>query len=326
MKVLCTLPMTDAATRQLSEKAEVIVLKDQSDAGCREAVANVDYLVVRSQLPSDIFDLAPRLRGVVRHGTGLDMIPMDAATRLRIPVANVPGVNAQAVVEYYVASMLAFARPIARTETILRSQGWDAGRAPAPSATELSGKTLGIVGVGTIGQRLAQACVGGFGMRVLGTQRPGATMPDIVHPSSLADLLTHSDYVALCCPLTSTTRGMIGAAQLRSMKPHAVLLNAARGAVVNEAALIIALQERWIGGAAIDVYIQQPLQPDHPFYELDNVMLTPHVGGITAESSSAMSTGTVRQLLQMMAGERPEHLVNPQAWPGRSKTRGEAGT
>ncbi|SHH74999.1 NAD(P)-dependent oxidoreductase [Pollutimonas bauzanensis] len=322
MKVLCTLPMTDAATCQLSGKAEVIVLRDQSDAGCREAVANADYLVVRSQLPDDIFDHAPRLRGVVRHGTGLDMIPVEAATRLGIPVANVPGVNAQAVAEYYVAGMLAFARPLARMETILRGQGWNAGRALAPSATELSGKTLGIVGVGTIGRRLAQACACGFGMRVLGMQRPGATLPDAVQPSSLADLLAHSDYVALCCPLTSATRGMIGAAQLRSMKPDAVLLNAARGAVVDEPALITALQEKWIRGAALDVYARQPLQPDHPFFQLDNVMLTPHVGGMTAESSSAMSAGTVRQLLQMMAGERPEHLVNPQAWPGRRAAQG----
>lgn len=322
MKVLCTETMSVAAMEQLKKVAEVVILKDRSASGYRSAIADADFLVVRNKLPDDIFQHAARLRGVVRHGTGLDLIPVDAATPLGIPVANVPGANAQAVVEYYVSAMLAFARPLARMEATIRAQGWDAGRALTSMATQLSGKTLGVVGVGTIGQGLAQACIAGFGMQVLGLQRAGIALPDNVRAASLTDLLANSDYVALCCPLTDETRGMIGAKELQDMKKGAVLLNAARGAIVDERALVDALREKRIRGAALDVYASQPLDRGHAFFGLDNVLLTPHVAGVTAESFNDMSSGTVKQLLQMMAGERPEYLVNPEAWPGRCALRG----
>lgn len=322
MKILCTEAMAPAAADQLRKQAEVLVMTDRSVAGYRAAIADADFLVVRNKLPDDIFEYGTRLRGVVRHGTGLDLIPVEAATRLGIPVANVPGANAQAVVEYYLTAMLAFARPLSRMEATTRAQGWDAGRALTSVATQLSGKTLGVVGVGTIGQGLAQACIAGFGMQVLGLQRPGVPLPANVRPASLADLLANSDYVALCCPLTDETRGMIGMQELQCMKKNAILLNAARGAIVDEQALIAALQEKRIRGAALDVYAKQPLDPAHAFFSLDNVLLTPHVAGVTAESFNSMSSGTVKQLLQMMAGERPEYLVNPEAWPGRCAAQG----
>lgn len=322
MKVLCTDAMAASAAEHLKKLAEVLVLKDRSIAGYRSAIADADFLVVRNKLPDDIFEYGTRLRGVVRHGTGLDLVPVDAATQLGIPVANVPGANAQAVVEYYVSAMLAFARPLSRMETTIRAQGWDAGRALTSMATQLSGKTLGVIGVGTIGQGLAQACIAGFGMQVLGLQRPDIPLPTNVRPASLSDLLANSDYVALCCPLTDETRGMIGIEELQCMKKNAVLLNAARGAIVDEEALIAALQGKLIRGAALDVYASQPLNPGHALFDLDNVLLTPHVAGVTAESFDSMSAGTVKQLMQMMAGERPDYLVNPEIWPGRCATQG----
>lgn len=324
MKVLCTEPMAPPIMHELSKKADVAVLEDHSDAGYRSAIANADFLVVRNKLPDDIFDYGERLRGVVRHGTGLDLIPVSAATRLGIPVANVPKANAQAVAEHYVACMLAFARPVTRIDAALRAHGWNAGRALASTASELAGKTLGIIGAGAIGQRLAHACLYGFGMQVLALQRPGGALPANMQGASLSDLLSCSDYVALCCPLTEATRGLLGTEQLWLMKSDAVLLNASRGAVVDESALVTALREQWIRGAAVDVYVQQPLDAGHPFLGLNNVLLTPHVAGITTESFRAMSAGTAKQLLQMMAGERPDHLVNPEAWPGRCAMKGKS--
>src|SRR5690606_29493605 len=167
MKVLCTETMSVAAMELLKKVADVVILKDRSASGYRSAIADADFLVVRNKLPDDIFQHAARLRGVVRHGTGLDLIPVDAATALGIPVANVPGANAQAVVEYYVSAMLAFARPLLRMEATLRSQGWEAGRALTSTATQLSGQAIGTIGVGTIGTGLAQTGIYGTAKTVL---------------------------------------------------------------------------------------------------------------------------------------------------------------
>lgn len=314
MKVLCTLPMDPAGMALLEGHATVEVVADQKADTLYRAIGDADFLVVRSLLPPDIFDQPNRLRGVVRHGTGLDLIPVESATQHGIPVANVPGANAQAVAEYCLASMILWARRLDRIAGALRSEGWNPARAQTASATELAGKTVGIVGVGTIGARLAQICCAGFGMKVLGYQRNLNRLPENVTGAALDSLLAASDYVVLTCPLTAETRGLLDARRLRLMKAGAVLINAARGPVVDEDALAVALREGWIKGATLDVFGEQPLPPGHIYFGLDNVILTPHVGGLTAESTAEMSVGTARQILQLMRGERPEHLVNPEVW------------
>lgn len=322
IRVLCTLPMDPAGAAMLASVADVVAAPDQSAESLYETIGGADILVVRSQLPPDLFDRPNRLIGVVRHGTGLDLIPVESATKHGIPVANVPGANAQAVVEYCVGSFLALARRFERMDQILHRDGWSAARSLTSHATELSGKTVGIVGLGTIGAALARVCHEGFGMRVLGYQRNTATIPAFVEPVSLARLFAESDFISLNCPLTDATRHLVNATLLRSMKKTAVIVNAARGAVIDEAALALALRERWIKAAAIDVFAEQPLAANHPFLELDNIILTPHAAALTSESSEKMGVGTARQILQLLAGERPDYLVNPDMWEHRRRLPG----
>ena len=315
--VLCSLPMDPAGAAMLTGVANIVSAPDQSAQSLYKSINEADILVVRSQLPADLFDRPNRLIGVVRHGTGLDLIPVASATAHNIPVANVPGVNSQAVVEYCVASFLALARGFGRMDQTLRNDGWGKARSLTGAASEIAGKTVGIVGLGAIGSALAQVCKVGFGMRVIGRKRNAATMPSFVEAVDLDTLFRQSDFVSLNCPLTDATRHLVNRDRLRSMKKDAVIVNAARGPVVDEMALAEALREGWIKGAAVDVFAEQPLKADHPFLALDNIILTPHAAALTVESSEKMGVGTARQILQLLNNERPEYLVNPEIWERR---------
>ena len=301
--VLLTGPMEAAARAHIEAVAEVREVPDTRDETLRAWVREADVLVVRAQLPADIFDHAPRLRGVVRQGVGLDMVPMDAARAHGLPVANVPGSNRHAVAEHVIACISTLTRRIARMDAELRANGWRDARALADAGQELFGKTVGIVGLGSIGSRLAEICHHGFGMQVLGHQRRLDVVPAFVQGLPLDELLEASDFVVLACPLTEQTRHLIDARRLALMKSTALLVNVARGAVADEVALATALRERRIAGAALDVFAQQPLAPEHPFMQLDNVLLTPHVAGLTVESMQRMSDGAADEVLRLLAGQ-----------------------
>ena len=317
--VLCSLPMDPAGVAMIEPVADVRVASAQTDAALYAEIGDADILLVRSQLPPDLFDRPNRLAGVIRQGTGLDLIPVDSATAHGIPVANVPGANVQAVVEYCIASFLAFARQQAQMNTALHASGWAAARKLSTVTSELAGKTLGIVGPGNIGAGLARACKAAFGMRTIGHHPDPKRVPGDIEAVSLDELFSQSDYISLNCPLNQSTRHLVNAARLRQMKPSAVLVNAARGAVVDEQALAEALRERRIAGAAVDVFAEQPLSRDHPFLGLDNMVLTPHVAALTRESSEKMGVGAAKQILQLLRGEKPQYLVNPAAWERRRR-------
>jgi D-3-phosphoglycerate dehydrogenase len=319
--VLCTQSMHEAGLALLNDEAEVMVPTGSASGTLDALLPRADYLVVRNHLRPDFLDQPHRLRGIVRHGTGLDMIPMEAATRQGIPVANVPGANAQAVAEYVVGSFFALARRFASFDADLRHGTWNEARRPANDTVELAGRTVGIVGVGNIGSRIASICHAGLGMRVLAYHPRTSGLPSGIESVPLDTLLATSDFVTLNCPLTPQTRRMLDASRIGLMKPSAFLVNAARGELIDERALADALVSRAIAGAAVDVFSVQPLAPDHPFRELPNMMLTPHVAALTHESSIAMSVGTAHQLLQLMRGERPQHLVNDEVWVGWVQVR-----
>lgn len=312
-RVLLTNQIHPALQPVLAEHCEVVLAPDTSAATLTRLVADVDALVVRAQLPPTIFDHAPRLRAVVRHGVGLDMIPVEAATAKGIPVANLPGSNTQAVVEYCLAAMLQLRRGLATLDAGLRRDGWAKARPLADRGTELGGSTLGIVGVGAIGTRLA-AIAGAMGMRVLGlTRRPGS-LPSGVQAADKATLFAQSDVVVLACPLNDQTRGLVDAATLAAMKPDALLINVSRGPVIDTPALLAALRAGRLGGAALDVHDKQPLTGSEPVFDAPNLLLTPHVAGITDTSMRAMSEGAVATVLALLRGERPSNVVNPQVF------------
>lgn len=312
--VLLTNPIDAEGMAVLEAVADVVIAPDTRYDTLLKLVADADALLVRAYLPQNIFDAARCLRGVVRYGVGLDMIPVEAATAKAIPVANVPGVNAGAVAEYCLSGMLLMTRRMHRMNHDLRTLDWHTSRMISDEAVELGGRTVGIVGVGNIGRRVAEICHGAFRMRVLGHQRRLDALPSFVTGVDVDTLCRESDFMILSCPLTPQTQNLISAARIASMKRSAAVINVARGQVIDEPALTNALRDRRIGGAVLDVYQEQPLRRDHPLLTLDNVVLTPHVAGLTRDSMRRMSIGSAQEVVRLLNDEQPLNLVNPQIW------------
>jgi D-3-phosphoglycerate dehydrogenase len=233
-------------------------------------------------------------------------------------VANVPGVNAPTVAEHVVTTMLMLARATHRMDALVRAKGWDAARGLSDEGMELAGKTVGIVGVGAIGKIVARICRDGFGMQAIGFQRNLGNLPQGVKGVPLDKLFAESDFIVLACPLTPETKGLASRARIASMRKNAVLVNVARGPVVDEQAITEALQQRRIRGAALDVFDKQPLAIDHPLMALDNVVLTPHQAGLTVEAVERMSEAAAQETLRLLKGEKPLNLVNPEVWERRA--------
>lgn len=317
-RVLLTDPI-DASGEDLlrSRGAEVVLAPEGSAATVKQLAAGADGIITRSKLPDDIFEAAPGLRAVTIHGTGTDLVPLASASARGVPVANLPGVNAQSVAEYCVMAMLMLARNIVSIAAAIRSQPWDQARMLAMPTREVGGMTVGIVGVGAIGARLAKICRSGLGMNVLGHQRRLDRLPPEARASGLDELLAQSDFIVIACPLTPETHHLFNEARLGAMRPSAWLINVGRGPVVDEAALVHALHDRRIAGAMLDVYEHYRIEEGHPLFALNNVILTPHLAGSTRESRARASVRAADEMLRMLAGEKPLNLVNPEAWDAR---------
>ncbi len=318
---LLTNPIDPIGHQILDPHFEVVCAPDASAATLKKLVATADAMLVRSQLAPDIFDAAPRLLSCIRHGAGLDLIPVDAATAKGIVVANVPAVNANAVAEYAITQMLLSARPLHRVDRLHRDKDWNTARALSDTATELSGRTRGVVGVGAIGTRLAEIAHHGFRMKVIGNQRRLAALPAIVAPASLDELFAQADFIVLACPLTNETRGLASRARIGSMKPGAMLVNVSRGPVVDEAALTEALAAGRIRGAGLDVYEKQPLPRDSGLLKLDNAVLSTHLAGMTQDSVREMSRISCEDTVRVLRGEKPVNFCNPDCWPAHLARR-----
>ncbi len=255
----------------------------------------------------------PRLRVIARTGVGVDTVDLEAATELGIVVTNTPGVNAEAVAELVFGLMIALARAILEADHLVREGRW-----VRRLGVELFGKCLGIVGLGRIGQEVARRGIG-FGMQVVAfdplvdPEVAGALSVALV---SFAEVIQRADFLTLHVPLTPNTRHLVGAEELRRMKPTAYLINTARGGVVDEAALARALQEGWIAGAACDVFDEEPPHGS-PLLQAPNVLLTPHLGGHTREAVARSARIAAEQVLAVLRGERPPHVVNPEVFDRR---------
>jgi D-3-phosphoglycerate dehydrogenase len=273
------------------------------DAGAlREAIAPYEALVVRSQVQVDaaLLEAGRNLRVVGRAGTGLDNVDAAAAAHLGIAVVNAPGGNAVAAAELTLGLLLSVARHIPAADASMRAGAWTRARF---AGTELRGKTLGIVGLGRIGLAVADRAAA-FGMRVLGTdpyvaaevaERHGIEVVD------LADLLARVDVVTVHVPLNAETTGLLGRAAISALKPGAIVLNLARGGVVDEAALAEALREGRLGGAGIDVYEHEP-PAGSPLLDAPNVVLTPHIAASTAEAQVAVGVEVADRILEVLDG------------------------
>jgi D-3-phosphoglycerate dehydrogenase len=311
--ILSTHTLHPRATAMLASTGALKIASALDAATLTNEARAADIVIVRAPLPERLFAEARRLRAAIRHGAGLDMIPMEAATAVGVLVANVPGANARSVAEHVLFAALALSRRFRAMDRDLRGKGWLAGRAHADLSHELSGRTIGIVGLGAVGQQVGQMAAHGFGLEVIATTRSTRAAPEGVRFVPIDDLVAGSDIVVLACPLTPETRGLMNAARIGRMKPGALLINVSRGPVVDDEALISALRQGRIGGAALDVFSTQPLPPDHPYFSFDNVIVTPHMAGITEESMLAMGIGAASEALRVLAGELPVNLRNPEA-------------
>ena len=246
---------------------------------------------------------APRLRVISKWGTGIDSIDREEALKLGIAVFNTPGAFTQAVADSVLGGVLAFARRIPWADREMKAGAWS-----KPLARALHECTLGVVGVGAIGKAVLRRAVP-FGMRLLGNDIV-ALDPDFVaevglQVVSLERLLAESDFVSLNCDLNPTSRGLINGRALKRMKPTAVLINSSRGPVVEEAALVAALQAGWIAGAALDVFVEDPLPSSSPLRSMENVLLSPHNSNSSPEAWERVHRNTVENLLRGLGVDWP---------------------
>jgi D-3-phosphoglycerate dehydrogenase len=308
--VFLTNPIHPAIQAELETFAQVSVSPSTRDQDLIAGAESASVIIVRHPLPAALFERARQLVGVLRHGAGVDMVPIDVATQHHVAVANAPGANARTVAEFAVGQMLALAHQSAAINMKIRGEGWGHARALADQGFDLAGKRVGLVGVGSIGQAVAKICHFGFDMQIMGYRPSGLSALDIIESVSLEQIFSESDFVVLACPLNDQTRGLIHRGLLESMKPTACLINVARGAVVDQEALVEVLVSKKIGGAALDVFTEQPLPVSSPLYQLEHVLLSPHMAGITDDSLQAVGTSVAAQVRQLLNGKLPEHLVN----------------
>ncbi len=310
--VLLTDPISPAGEAVLARALRIVRAPDSAPETTRTLAREADGIIIRSKLPDDIFEAAPAVRAVCIHGTGTDFVPLESATARGVMVANVPGANAQSVAEFCAMGMLMLARNIVAITHALRSGPWDEARKGGIGSMELEGRTVGIVGVGEIGRRLARICRQGFGMRVLGNQRRLDRLPPDAQPAALEPLLAESDFVVIACPLTPQTRHLINERTLAAMKKSAWLINVGRGAVVDESALVAALKEGRLAGAMLDVYEQYRLPPGHELRKLDNVILTPHLAGLTVAARDRLGVAAAQLPQPASLGDRMRaHVILP---------------
>jgi len=294
-----------------------------SEEGLARMVPDINLLIVEVETVTATVIAAARQLEVVAACRARPLnVDVATATARGVAVLATPGRNADSVADFAVGLMIALARNIRRGDQHLRRQGWLVqGEIPYFHfrGPELAGMTLGLVGCGSVGRGLAQR-VQGFGMHVL-IYDPYLSQEQVAglgRLTTLNKLLTRSDFVSLHVPVTEETRGMIGVAELKCMKPTAYLINTARAAVIDEAALFAALSRGRLAGAALDVLWEEPLPPDSPWLSLDNVLLTPHLGGAADDVKTHHSAMILEDLQTLLAGERPARLVNPEVlerWP-----------
>ena len=301
--VLVSDPLSAQAVANLKSAPDLSVteVKGLSEDALVPLVADIDAWIVRgaTKVTRRLIGAAPRLRWVARAGAGLDNIDVAAAKERGIGVLNVPGANAVAVAELVFGLLLGLMRKIPAADASLRRGEWERSRF---QGRELRGKALGIVGLGKIGRAVAKRAQA-FEMTCVGHD-PLVSDADAralgVEPLSFDALLARADIVTLHAPMTPETKGLIGAAQIARMPKGAILVNAARGALVDEAALIAALRSGHLTGAALDVFAEEP-PTDRTLVNLPNVVATPHVGAATVEAQEAVGEEIVKLLLAAMA-------------------------
>lgn len=316
-RIFSTNPLHPAIIRRLQALGSYAEASEPTPEAILREGAGADFLIVRRAVPPEYFHHNTALRAAVRHGAGLDMVPMVAADAAGVLVCNVPGANATTVAEHALFAALALLRQFRAMDARLRREGWVSARALTATSGDLAGRQLGILGYGHIGKALC-TMARGFGVTLAATTPRPETLPADVAPMSLDGLCATSDILVLCCPLTPATTGAVSARRIASFPPGAILINVARGPVIETEALIAALQTRPIA-AALDVFDDEPLPDESPLWSLENVLLTPHVAGVTEGSMRRMGDVCADEIARMLQGQLPLNLCNPETVPAHRR-------
>jgi len=319
-KVLVTHPLPGERFRELAEQSDVNVWMGPgrlSPDELRQELAGCSGILcmLTDRIDAALLDASPQLRFVSSMSVGVDHIDVTAATARGIPVGNTPGVLVETTADATFALLLAAARRIVEADRFVRSGHWREDNPWSPDffvGRDVAGATLGIVGLGAVGQAVARRAAA-FGMRVLAWNRTPRDLPGVTR-LSLDEVLAESDFLCVCVALTHDTRGLIGAAQLARMKSDAVLVNTARGGIVDEEALASALREGNLGAAGLDVFEREPVADDNPLLPLPNVVVAPHIGSATVATREKMADMAVANMLAALAGEPMPSCVNPDCY------------
>lgn len=314
-KVLIVQPIHESGMKVFDDRFEVKVAPDPSVETVKREIRGVEGVVVRTApFTREIIAAADSLKVIARHGVGVDNIDVRAATERGILVVNTPDANAVSVAEHTITAIGALAKRMLPMDRATRNGGWEVRN--EYKAVDLDCKVLGLVGLGRIGTLVAKKAAAAFNMRVIAYDpyvRPETAVENnITLYSDLDRIFQEADVVSLHTPLTPETRRLVNEKRLALMKASAFLINFSRGGVVDEDALYKALKNGLIAGAALDVFEEEPPPHNHPLFELDNVLLSPHSAALTRECVVRMATGAAQGVVDVLTEKRPQYVVNPE--------------
>ncbi len=315
-KVLLYEPIHEQGTRILRERCELIYAHSLEEEELIRLAKDADAIIIRfnGRVSRRIMEASPKLQVIGRHGVGLENIDLRAAKELGIKVVYTPQANSVSVAEHFVGLALALAKHIPLSNQAVRDGRWGIRR--ELTGRELHGKTLGVLGMGRIGQQTARICRHGFGMEIL--YFDVRSYPHVENElgakrKELEDLFKESDLISINLPLLPTTRHLVSARLLNLMKPTAYIINMARGPIWNEDDLAEVLKRRAIAGAASDVFEEEPPSPSNPLLKLDNFVATPHSAAHTQESLIRMSL-VAEDILRVLEGKEPQYPVTEEVY------------
>lgn len=315
-KIVISHPLYQDGMALLEGKAEIVITNDGDSDRILDSLIDADAYILRiGKIDRKAIERCEKLKVITRPGVGYDSVDVQAATERGIPVVLCPSANARAVAEHTVALLLACAKNI--VESVNETKAGNFGIRNRYAAMDIVDKMLVVLGFGNIGRQVAKLCTGldmKVGVYDPFVERETAEEMGYVYYENMLDALAAADFVSLHMPSMPSTRGMISAEQFKAMKPTSFFLNAARGDVVDELALIAALKNGEIAGAGLDVLVEEPFPADHPFMKMPNVVLTPHMAAQSQETVSKLVTMAAKGTLAVLRGEKWPHVANPEVY------------
>jgi D-3-phosphoglycerate dehydrogenase / 2-oxoglutarate reductase len=308
--VVLSKAVSPAAMAALAGKVTTIILKDSTPEGTKKALAEAEGLILRTniRLTRELIESAPKLKIVSRTGVGVDNVDVKSATEKGILVCNTPGANTISVAEQTIALLLASAKRLTTMDAGVRRGAWELRS--ANMTTDVEGKTLGLIGLGAIGSAVATKCRLAFAMNAIAFDPFVRQMDGVEMCSTIEDVFKRADFVSVHVPYMEKTHHLIDGRLLSLMKPSACLINTARGAIIDEKALVKALADNAIAAAALDVLEEEPPKGTNALLGLDNVILTPHSAALTRECEERVALTAVQAVLDFVEGRQPRYIFN----------------